>query len=200
MVEAIADARNIFPEFLKSGLTPYFFLVKYTARVIVGIIATKWVNINPTMPNWGINNRDSGIPIAIIRMFNFINSFVSPKAVRRLFALITPIITYPCWSTLSDINKAAKGHLFPYITEIIESDKILIAITAGTKNIDVYLTEDLKTVFRMWNSFLGLIFENAGNKTVEIGKIKKVMNWEKFWAIWKLPIITSSTNEAIKKE
>ena len=94
-------------------------------------------------------------------------------------------------------KKAAKTHFSPYKVLISGADKNIKARVAGTRNKDEYFTDEVKMVFRSCLSFEGSIFEKAGNKTVCIGYMKKVRKTAKLDAILKLPIMASSTDEAI---
>lgn len=63
-------------------------------------------------------------------------------------------------------------------------DSTIIAMVAGTRSTAVYLTEEVKTVWRSLCSFRGSSFEKAGNNTVDIGIVKKVnstANWAAAW-------------------
>jgi hypothetical protein len=73
--------------------------------------------------------------------------------------------------------------LLAYIVLIIGCDKTIRAKVAGTKRRAVYLTEEVKTVLRSCGSFLASSLEKAGNKTVDMGIVKKVNRTAKLVAI-----------------
>jgi len=63
-------------------------------------------------------------------------------------------------------------------------DRTIIAVVAGIRIIAAYLTEDANTIWRSLISFFGLIFEKAGNSTVDTGIVKNVSivaNWIAAW-------------------
>jgi hypothetical protein len=80
-------------------------------------------------------------------------------------------------------NDGANDHLPAYIVLINGSDNTITAKVAGTKRRAVYLTEEAKTVLRSCGSLFASSLEKVGNKTVDIGRVKKVNKIAKFVAI-----------------
>lgn len=76
------------------------------------------------------------------------------------------------------------AHFSPKIVLIIGCESAMIAAVVGTKIIAVYLTDDEKTVCSSSPSSFGLIFENAGKSTVDIGVVTKVSKVANCVATW----------------
>jgi hypothetical protein len=58
-------------------------------------------------------------------------------------------------------------------------ERAIKAIVAGTRRIDVYLTEDAKTILASLGSRSALILDKVGNKAEDIGREMKVNKTEK---------------------
>jgi hypothetical protein len=80
-------------------------------------------------------------------------------------------------------KNGASGHLFPYSVPIRGVASTVIAIVTGIKKRFVYFTDDANTVLRILFSLLGSSFEKAGNKTVPIGTVTKLVRTAKLVAI-----------------
>ena len=139
--------------------------------------------IKPGIPSDEINSKARGTPSKRVSMFSFISILVSPKAERRLLMLMVPKSMGKLIMTYNVRKKGAESHLLPYIVLIIGCDSTSMAIVAGAKNRAVYLTEAAKTLLISWCAFCGLSFEKAGNRTVEMGAMKKVNRIAKLVAI-----------------
>ncbi len=88
---ASTDAKSIFPEALKSALTPNFFQVKYNPTKVLGRAAKGRPRMIPTMPIVGTNRKATGIDTIKLRTLNFKRSFVSPIADKRLVIVRNPV-------------------------------------------------------------------------------------------------------------
>jgi hypothetical protein len=138
--------------------------------------------ITPNIPSGGINRRARGTPMQRVNMFNFINILVSPRPDRRLPILKFPKIANKLLITNKLRKEDANNHLPAYIVLIIGADNTIRAMVDGTKKRAVYLIEDAKTALRSCGSFCRLSFEKAGNRTVDMGIVKKVNNMAKLVA------------------
>ena len=108
---------------------------------------------------------------------------VSPTAEKKGKETVDPKQENKFVNRMYDKNCGAKGHLPPYRAPIREVDIIIRNIDAGTINRAVYLIDEENKVLSKLISLFGSIFENAGNKTVAIGKVKNARRIVKFDAI-----------------
>jgi len=133
---------------------------------VLGFPASMIVAIRPIIPSVGIRVKASGTPKARFIRLSFIRVLVSPSPRNKVPWLRLPITANRLFMTYKVRKVGACVHFSPKSVAIMGLDRTIMAIVAGIRISEVYLMDDVYTVWSSSSSFSGFILEKAGNRTV----------------------------------